>query len=335
MRNILFRPRKNIKLILNYVVGPLVFCLVLYSIYRQVHRQPDWKQSVHQLFEAFSGESLLMLLGVFMLMFFNWGIEARKWQISLKGVQQLGLGRALKGVFTGNTMALFTPNRVGEYVGRIIYVEEEKRLASMPLTFVCSIAQLVITFIAGLCGMLYLRETAVNEGFHFIWFNVLWISIAVVAITLLLVYFRLSMIVGWLGRFSFMKNIRKYIEVLKNFEATVLLRILSLSAGRYLVFLVQYYLLFKAFGVDLGWWECFFSVSVVFLTLAIIPSIAVFTDLGIRWKTSMELVTIYSSNTVGILAASFAIWIINLVIPALIGSLLILSVRLFREEKEG
>jgi hypothetical protein len=328
----LYRPGKNIKLILNYVVGPLVFCLVLYSIFRQVQRQHDWKVSVQQIFDAFTGQSLIELLIVVFLMLLNWGIEARKWQLSLMNVQRINLGRAFKGVLTGNTMALFTPNRVGEYVGRILYIEEEKRLTSMPVTFVCSISQLIITFIAGLIGLLYLRNTAAHAGFDFIWFNVLWVSIALTVIILLLMYFRLYKIVGFFERISFLKNLRPYIEVLKTFKATVLLRMLSLSSTRFAVFMVQYYLLFDAFNVDITWWESFWAVSVVFLALAIIPSIAVFTDLGVRWKTSIELVTVYSSNTMGILAASFAIWIINLVIPALIGSLLILSIRLFRTE---
>ncbi len=263
-------------------------------------------------------------------MFVNWGVEARKWQLSLRDVQHINLGTAFKGVLTGNTMALFTPNRVGEYVGRILYVKEELRLTSMPVTFVCSIAQLIITFLAGLGGMLYLRNSAGKAGFDFIWFDVLWISIAITALILVLIYFRLGRLIGFIERFPFLKNLTPYLDVLRGFQATVLLRMLSLSAGRFLIFMLQYYLLFDAFNVQLSWWESFCSVSVVFLTLAIIPSIAVFTDLGVRWKTSIELVTIYSGNTMGILAVSFAIWIINLVIPALIGSLLILSIRLFK-----
>jgi len=43
---------------------------------------------------------------------------------------------------------------------------------------------------------------------------------------------------------------------------------------------------------------------------------------------------LFSSNIVGIVATSLAIWIINLVIPALIGSLLILNIRLFNYKEE-
>ena len=71
-------------------------------------------------------------------------------------------------------------------------------------------------------------------------------------------------------------------------------------------------------------------MSVVFLVMAVIPTIALFTDLGVRWKTSISVLQLFSPNIVGILAASLLIWIINLVIPALLGSLLILDIRLFK-----
>jgi hypothetical protein len=114
----------------------------------------------------------------------------------------------------------------------------------------------------------------------------------------------------------------------------MLFHILSLSLARYLVFIIQYYILFDVFGVEMNGWQVFWSVSVVFLVLAIVPTIALVTELGVRWKTSVEVVQLFSLNIVGIVATSLAIWIINLVIPALIGSLLILNIRLFNYKEE-
>jgi hypothetical protein len=328
------RHRKNIKNILNYVVGPVVFCIVVFSIYQQIQRQPNWKESFSHIAINFGWQSFFKILLVIALMFLNWGIEARKWQLSLDHVQKIGLGRAFKGVLTGNTLALFTPNRVGEYVGRIIYVNEDNRLKAMPVTFVCSIAQIIVTLVAGLIGLKFLRTDSAKLGFNLNWFDPIWYMIAGAALITLLIYFRLSVTVRWFEKLPFLKNLKQYLDVLMEFKATILFRILSLSTGRYLVFILQYYLLFTVFGVDISIWQSLWAVSVVFLALAIIPSIAVFTDLGIRWKTSIELVTVYSSNTVGILATSLAIWMINLVIPALIGSLLILSVKLFNDKSK-
>jgi hypothetical protein len=40
---------------------------------------------------------------------------------------------------------------------------------------------------------------------------------------------------------------------------------------------------------------------------------------------------LYSANTVGIYAAATGIWLVNLVLPALAGSLFILGVRVLRD----
>jgi hypothetical protein len=75
------------------------------------------------------------------------------------------------------------------------------------------------------------------------------------------------------------------------------------------------------------------SVSVIFLVLSIVPTIAVITELGVRWKVGIEVVQLFDRNITGILATSLIIWIINLVIPALIGSLLILGIKVFKNRK--
>jgi hypothetical protein len=46
---------------------------------------------------------------------------------------------------------------------------------------------------------------------------------------------------------------------------------------------------------------------------------------------SVKLLSVYSSNVLGIQAAAFGIWLINLVIPALIGSLLIFGIKIMKE----
>jgi len=68
-------------------------------------------------------------------------------------------------------------------------------------------------------------------------------------------------------------------------------------------------------------------VSVSFLVMAVIPTIALFTDLSLRWEVSIKLVGMFSENHLGIWFTSVNIWVINLIIPALAGSLLILSIK--------
>lgn len=320
------------------MVGPLVFCLLAYSIYLQIQRQPNWEQSIQEIKSAFDSRAAWKLAAVFGLMMVNWGLEARKWQVVITRLQPISWLKCLKAIFTGTTLAFFTPNRMGEYMGRVLYIDEGKRIQAVSLTLVCSMGQLLVTLVLGVTGLMVIRSVLISQqpGADSIvfWLNAVLYASALAAGFLTLLYFRLSWLIRWVEKIPRIERFVGYIRVLDNFNATILLRILSLSLIRYLVFVVQYYLLFQVFRVELNGWQVFWSVTVVFLVLAIVPTIALFTELGVRWKTSVEVVQLFSSNVVGILASSLAIWIINLVIPALIGSLLILSIRLFNSREE-
>jgi hypothetical protein len=323
---------KSIKIIAKYVAGPLVFCVLAWSIYKQIQRQDSWDQSLRSLRGAMHDAESWKLWAVVLLMLLNWGIEARKWQLVIGRIQKISFLRAYMATFTGTTLAFFTPNRVGEYLGRILYISKGKRIQAISLTIVTSIAQLMITVSMGIAGLFYLKHylslhPSSMESLQ-MWISFVLVLALILAVILTLFYFRLSWFIRLFGKIPALLRYRRFIKVLEQFNATILLRILSLSLFRYFVFIVQYYLLFRIFSVDISWWQAFWAVSVMFLVLAMAPTFAFLTELGVRAKASIELVQIFSSNMMGILASSLTIWIINLVIPALIGSLLILGIKI-------
>ena len=317
------------------MAGPLVFLLLCYFIRWQVMHQSNWQASLSQVRGAITGPLQWKLWLVVALMPLNWGIEARKWQLALRPVESVPFKDAFRAVFTGITLASFTPNRMGEYLGRILYIKEGHRISAISLTIACSIAQLLITLVIGLAGILYLRPIAqlrnsqgqpgLNVGL-----NALLIIVLILLVSLTFIYFRLSWVAGLLAKVPGARKYEVYIKVLQNFDATILLRILFLSFGRYIVFIIQYSLVFPVFGVYLGFGEVWGGISVVFLVMAVVPTFTFLTELGLRWGASIQILELFSPNMVGVFAASFAIWLINLIIPALIGSLLILSIKLFK-----
>ncbi|MFM2145559.1 MAG: hypothetical protein RL732_395 [Bacteroidota bacterium] len=274
------------------------------------------------------------IIGVVLLMMVNWGIEALKWQLAIRLVQSVSWSRSYKAILAGTTLAFFTPNRMGEYLGRIFYLDEQHRIKAISLTIVGSMAQIIITFLFGTAGLLVvhgrlMQVYAVNPMME-LGFNAFFYGMGAVLLVFLVFYFRFSWLARWLGRLPLANKFKASWEILAAFPAGALLQLLLLSLIRYLVFIIQYYLLFRLFDVQLDPWQAFWSMSVVFLVMAIIPTIALFTDLGVRWKTSISVLQLFSPNIVGILATSLLIWIINLVIPALLGSLLILKIRIFK-----
>jgi hypothetical protein len=328
---------KNIKIIINYIIGPLVFVLLLFALYKQLLAKTNWRESLLQIKDAVAGPEQWKLWMVILLMFFNWGIEAKKWQASIAQVQQISWWRAFKATLTGSTMASFTPNRMGEYLGRMLYVDEGKRVQSVALTIVCSISQMIVTFFMGCAGTLFLkwyvpRHIIINQDVFYSGMNILLFIVVIAFVLLLLFYFRLSWFVKLVGFFQLPDKYLVYVKILQGLDASILLRILSLSFLRYFVFILQYYFMFSVFHVPLTFWQTLSCISVVFLVMTVVPTFTVFTELGLRWATSIQVVQLFSMNAVGILATSFGIWLINLVAPALAGSLLILGIKLFKNK---
>jgi hypothetical protein len=131
---------------------------------------------------------------------------------------------------------------------------------------------------------------------------------------------------------SFAK-LTKHIGVLDELNNWRLLRIVSLSFVRYLVFVGQYILLLQVMKVDIPIMACFWLIAVFYLVMAVAPTIG-FVELPIRVTASWTLLQLYSSNELGVGAATLGIWLINLVLPAIIGSILMLRLKIVKETNE-
>ncbi|HWH61705.1 MAG TPA: lysylphosphatidylglycerol synthase domain-containing protein [Ginsengibacter sp.] len=331
----MIRARKNIKIIFRYVIAPLLGAWLFYSLYKQIKDQPNLQQSIDLIKQAPFGTQAWKFWFVIVLVFVNWGYEAKKWQVLLRTIQPVSFFTAYKSVLSGVTLSINTPNRIGEYGGRILYVQEGKRIKAISLSIAGSISQLIITLIMGCCGLIYIIYQANSDvlvmGLPVFWLKTLLFLSCCATVIVVLFYFRLSWLIKLVEKIPAAAKYVEYISVLDNFNAKLLLRLLYLSFFRYVVFVIQYILLLQVLDVSILWINACWIISILFLVLAIVPSFAI-ADLGIRGKFSTELLSLYSTNTVGIIGTTFGIWFINLFIPALAGSLLILSIKFFKDK---
>lgn len=318
---------KNIKIFINYFLAPLLFLWLSWSIYREIKHQPDLKKVWQHVRQSFHSPLLWNLIIVILLMIVNWSIEAVKWQLSIKKIQQVSFFKAFRAVLSGVSFSVSTPNRIGEYLGRILYMNEGNRLKTISLTIVGNMSQLIITLFAGAIGLIVLfPQIEAGHIVSSIWIRVILYGVITALVILTLFYFRLPWLIRWIDRLPGSNRYSWLITALEDFNATLLLHLLSLSAVRFVVFIIQYYLLFHLFDVHVLWWQAFWTVSVSFLVLAIIPTIALI-ELFQRRMVVKTLVGLYSANELGITLTTAGIWLINLIIPAIVGSLLILSIK--------
>ncbi len=301
-------------------------------MYRQVSHQTDLEQRWQQIKQCWQNPLFWLVV---VLMFFNWALEARKWQVLLQPLQQFSLLTAFKAVMAGCSITMLTPNRIGEYGGRIMYVKENFRLQAISLTILGSISQLMVTLLAGTTGLIILQYYSADDAGTFKMLPVLF-SNTLLAISifftlgLILVYLRISFIITLMKKVGFLKKILKYVFVLEQFSRKQLLRIFVLSLIRYLVFILQYMLLLHIMDVTVNPFLCFWLLSIFYLIMVLAPTIG-FTELPVRAAASVQLFALYSTNIIGIQAAALGIWLINLVIPAILGSLLILGIKINKE----
>jgi hypothetical protein len=326
---------KKVKILVNYFLGPLLFIILSTSIYYQIKNQADlgirWQQIKNSL-------QSWQFFTAFFLMIVNWGLEAKKWQLLINHLQHLNFLTAFKSILSGCSVTMLTPNRIGEYGGRILYVKDKHRIKAISLTIVGSISQLLVTMAMGCVGLIFLRilsqpNSNVLPVLPHFWGNVvIYLSLSI-TVLIFLFYWRISWLVKTLEKVPAFNKFTKHIDVLDEFTNGALLQILSLSLARYIVFVTQYVLILQALHVYIDIATCFWLIAVFYLAMAVVPTIG-FIELPVRIGTLWAILKYFSSNELAVSTASLGIFLINLVIPAIIGSLLILSVKIVKDTNE-
>ena len=329
---------KRLKIFFNYFLGPVLFIALTISICRNIVHQPDWKQALIRIKSSIYGDEGWKAVTVIGLMLANWSLEALKWQVLVAHIQRISFLTAFRAILSGLSvsLAMNTPNGSGEYIGRILYVEQGNRIRAVTLTLVGSISQLIVTMVFGTIGLFLVRDRfydATNDAFNLSFRFIDGFAYGAIAFTTFLVgvYFELSWLIKLLEKIPFVKKYSFFIQKLEDFRWQELLKVLFISVVRYSVFVIQYLLLLQVFNVGIHPLTAFWLITIMFLALAVVPTIAL-AELGVRGKISIFLFGMYSTNTLGIVFTASAIWLINLVVPALAGSLFILGIKLFRNK---
>jgi uncharacterized membrane protein YbhN (UPF0104 family) len=318
---------KNIKKIIKIVLGSALFLWLSYSIYIQLKNQPDLYEVINELFTNWNSWKYSLLISVLLLMVLNWSIEAVKWKQLIQSAEQLSFIKAIQSVLTGVALSMLTPNRIGEYMGRILYLKNVNKIKGITVTIVGSFAQLIVTGGFGIIGVLYYLSCQAQHW----WLWLLLISSIILFCIIFYIYFHLENLSIWLGKFSFLKKHLTYIEIVKRVDQSLLKKIILLSTCRYLIYTTQFYLLLVLFKVDGSFFPILLTLFLLFWVMAIVPSIAI-AEVGVRGTTAIYFLSVFTSNAVGVLSATAMLWFVNLIIPALVGCLFVYRIKVFDEE---
>jgi hypothetical protein len=261
----------------------------------------------------------------FCLMFLNWGIESLKWKILVSPLEKLSFFTAFRSVFAGVTVSIFMPNRIGEFAGRIFFLQKADKIEATLKNFVGSLAQFSITLFAGLFAFIMAGSSGYLDSISVDIFN-LWTT-RVVLIFIVIVLTTLFILNR--NRSKLPVRVQSWFRAIFETGTKDAIIILLLSAFRYCVFLFQYHLVLMAFGVRIDIGAAFNLIAIIFLITSVIPTFA-FTEIFTRGAAAVYLFSVFNADKEAVLAASFFVWIINLALPALAGSAFIWKLKFFR-----
>lgn len=281
-------------------------------------------EGVH-VFENLEHANPFLLFIAFLLMFLNWGLEALKWMLLIAPLEKITFFTALRSVFAGVTVSIFMPNRIGEFAGRIFFLEKADKVEATLRNFIGSAAQLLMTLAIGIWGIFYAVQRSGGYLGILDAVNLRFIQIMLVALGLGIVVLLLLN----KARTRFSARIQSYFKALFDITGSDLMIVLLLSFIRYCVFLFQYYLVMKAFGVQDELPALAAVIAIAFLITSAIPSFAL-TEVVTRGAVLTSLFAF--SDPWAVIASSLVIWIINLGMPAMIGSAFIWKLKFFNKE---
>lgn len=271
-----------------------------------------WKQT---------GPSGYLLLCI-MLLFANVLTEGSKWYLLTSSVEPTSYSRAFSSYLAGMACSLITPNRIGDYPGRIFYLRKGNTFRYVNVSILGAMSQLSAIFIFGLVGLMYYNiafPSAIAE-------TALGLCLAG-NIFLAIVYWRFENWLPEIAKIKWLKRFALYGKLLNRVSFKKQTIVLVLSILRFSIFTAQYLFLLRWMNVSVPLATGFCTAALFFWIIAVIPSFAL-AELGIRGNVSLYLFLHFSSNTVGVLAATSGIWLLNIVLPSIFGSILIMRMRL-------
>jgi len=266
-------------------------------------------------------ENCTLLAAILLLMPVNWAIETFKWKLLVRSIEpEIGFGKCLKAVMTGVTVGTITPNRAGEFAGRILYVNPENRAKASYLTIFGDSAQFCATIIFGIAGLLAIGQynsESVQQT------TLIAIS-SVCAIIAIAVFLKFDSIINAIGKTKLVRNrLQKYVPKCEISTAAKLTTI-ALSIARYIIFSTQYYLSLRFFGIGISPADAFAAISATYACTYIIPSIAA-AELGIRVSFAIMFIGLFTTQETAIALASLLLYIINVGIPIATGGIFMIG----------
>lgn len=304
-----------------FVAGKLtiVVCAVFFIYKKLIYNDSlDFKFFIKQL-EEYKILSVGTIISLLILSSINWFLESLKWHELVNHVQKISFLKAFEQSFGALTASIITPNRIGEYGAKAIYFHKKHRKQILGLTFIGNLAQLSVTLIFGVIGLLYI---ATKFKLPVSSYKILSIGVFILGVSYITYRFfskKKFKISGY--------SLKKLTHFLKKIKGKTICQTICLSTLRYVCFSHQFYFLIWLFAVDVTYIEALALISSMYLLTSIIPTIFVL-DVLVKGSVAVWLFSFVNANELIILSCVLLMWIFNFATPSIIGSYFVLNFKL-------
>ncbi|MFH1861883.1 MAG: lysylphosphatidylglycerol synthase transmembrane domain-containing protein [bacterium] len=263
----------------------------------------------------------------------NLAIKALKWGYLLRQVKpQISILEVVNTLLVGFTFGVVTPGQVGEF-GRAFFISGRPRLEMIGLSFVEKLYNLLPIILGGSLGLLLLPGLVMDGNLYLFWSCCVLVLLLWAALVLIVLSTR------WIRDLLYAANI-----MLPFREKTkILLRALDpvgrkqslvlagLGMSHYIISVVQYFFLVSSFqSVD------FFAAiraatATLFVKAALPISIG---GLGVGETAAVAFFRIFEVSRAAAFNASVMLFSINVLLPAILGLLVLVRLRIVPDEAD-
>jgi uncharacterized membrane protein YbhN (UPF0104 family) len=275
----------------------------------------------NQILFALAEANLTVIGLVIFLGVLNIFLQYSKWRLTCTEV--LGVSDNLKvfrSLFYGFSAGIITPLRIGEYFGRGIEFRDKSMVQVTVATLVDKFFPLLMVALLGSISSLFFIYFYYNVSIYIVLslFILIFTFFYLLVMLLLSNRFWDSILFSKLNSSSRLKPFLEKLRIFESLDRTYFFKMLVMSFLFYSCFLIQYSLLVSAFSNHYDFLHYLWAGNLIMFAKTIIPPIS-FGELGIREGASVYFLTQMGETASVGFNASIFLFIINLLVPALIG----------------
>lgn len=302
-----YKTNQFLVLLVKLCIVIAAFCLIINKL--TAHDQLDFSSFGDHLLSngVLTLRNLSFLLA---LTFLNWFFEILKWKILVSRFATITFKDAAEQSLGSFTASLITPNRIGEYGAKALYYLSAQRKKVLLLNLLGNFYQLAATILFGVWGYWVLSQQYAQFALQKPMLLLLGccLSISIFAVISMKTKIKIKGIV-----------LNGLLNFIQNTSILLKAKVFGIAMLRYLIFTFQFYCLLQMFGYQIGYSEVMPFIASMYLLSSVIPNIFML-DVVVKGGVAVYLFSFLGIDAMTSLSITMFMWLLNFVIPGIVGS---------------